>query len=390
MPIPPLESEWFAEFPILQELDFFNHAGVAPVSRRAAVRLREFADRLARRAMTEPGAYDDAERLRSSAARLIRARGPDEIALIPNTSSGLSLVARGLSWKPGDEVVITNVEYPANRYPWEDLQRLGVRLVEVAQHPDGRIDPEDVCEAVTDRTRCVALSHVQYASGHRLDLKPIADLAHRAGAFLCVDGIQSCGVTPVDVRAMGVDFLAADGHKWLLGPEGAGFFYARRDLVELLHPAIVGWKSVVNATDFGRYRFELRPDARRFEPGTLNVAGLAALDASLSLLLEVGIDRVWARVFALTQRLVDGLESIGWRVFSPRRDEAEASGIVIFDPPSSVKAKRDPQAIVRMLRREGIVLVVREGRLRASPHFYNTTEQIDRLIATLDRAANEV
>lgn len=188
---------------------------------------------------------------------------------------------------------------------------------------------------------------------------------------------------PVDVAACGIDFLAADGHKWLLAPEGCGIFYCRADLIELLHPSVVGWMNMVNASDYGNYRFEFQRDARRFEPGSYNIAGIMALGASIELLLEVGLDQVWSRIDALTGRLCDGLADKGYRVYSPR-GETERSGIVAFNPPyPDTRLTPPPPQIVTDLAGKGIVIVVREGRLRASPHFYNTTEQMDALIDAL-------
>lgn len=368
------------EFPILKEMVFFNHAGVAPLSGPAARALREYTQQAQRAAYVGAGWYRRARQVKSVAARLIGAKGGHEIAFVPNTSTGLAIVAGGLSWREGDQVVTTDVEFPANRYPWEDLARHGVEVVYVRQRPDGRIDVGEVIEAITDRTRVVAISHVQYASGHRIDLRPISDAVHRVGGYLCVDAIQSVGLLPVDVEAMGIDFLAADGHKWMLGPEGCGIFYSRAELIPLLHPPIVGWMGMVDAQDFDHYRFELLPDARRFEPGSYNIAGILALGASLAMLLEVGIDTVWSRVESLTDRLCQGLEVKGYRVFSPRRDPAERSGIVSFEPPAG---RPSPQQIATDLEQQKIILAVRSGRLRASPHFYNTPEQVDRLLAAL-------
>lgn len=378
-----LPSDLTDEFPILRNLAFFNHAGVAPISRRAADALRRYAQQAESAAYYKAGWYAQARQVKRLAAKLIGARGEQEIAFVANTSTGLSLVAKGLDWRPGDNAVITNVEYPANRYPWQDLQRFGVQMIEVRQRPDGRIDPGDVVAAVNERTRVVSISHVQYASGCRVELKQIADRVHAVGGYLCVDAIQSVGVMPVDVAAMGIDFLAADGHKWLLSPEGCGVFYCRGELAGRLHPNVVGWMNMVDASNYGDYRFEFQPDARRFEPGSYNVPGVMALGASLQLLLEVGIDAVWARVEALTARLCQGLAHRGYRVFSPRGD-AERSGIVTFDPPEpTVRPTPPPASIVAELEKRGIVIVVREGRLRASPHFYNTPQQIDALIDAL-------
>ncbi|MEM9913427.1 MAG: aminotransferase class V-fold PLP-dependent enzyme [Planctomycetota bacterium] len=378
--------EFAGDFPILRKLDFFNHAGVGPISGPAAQAIRDYAAQAETQAYVGADWYRRANRAKKLAAQLINAAGGHEIAFVPNTSTGLSLVAKGLRFVAGDRVVITNVEYPANRYPWEDLKRQGVELFEVPQSADGRIDVERVCDAINDRTRVVSLSHVQYASGFRIELKPVSDMVHRAGGYLCVDAIQSCGLLPVDVQAMGIDFLSADGHKWMLAPEGAGIFYCRADLCPVLHPNVVGWMNMVDAGNYGDYRFEFQMDARRFEPGSWNIPGIAALGASLELLLGVGIDGprgVWARVEALTTRLVEALGAKGYPVFTPRTSPSERSGIVIFDLPASLRDRLDPKQLAADLQKQGIVIVVREGRLRASPHFYNTAAQIDRLVEAL-------
>lgn len=370
-------------FAVLNELTFLNHAGVAPLSPAAARAVRAFADQAERRAYVDSGWYRRVEEVKAVAARLINARGPHEIAFVPNTSTGLAMVARGMPWRPMDNVVITSVEYPANRYPWEDLKRLGVKLIEVDQHADGRIEVEDVIEGITDRTRVVSLSHVQYASGHRIELCRIGDMVHQARGYLCVDAIQSVGAMPVDVQAMNIDFLSADGHKWLLSPEGCGIFYCREDLIEMLHPAIVGWMNMVGASDYGDYKFQLQEDARRFEPGSYNVAGILGLGASMDMFLALGMDQVWSRIDALTTRLCAGLEARGYRIFSPR-NEGGRSGIVTFDPPpQSVRPTPPIKRVVGDLAAKGIIIVVREGRLRASPHFYNTVEQMDALVDAL-------
>ncbi|MDP6059039.1 MAG: aminotransferase class V-fold PLP-dependent enzyme, partial [Pirellulaceae bacterium] len=251
-----VNSDWTSWFPILRELVFLDHAGVAPISGPAAGALRDYADQAQTHGYVGAGWHTGIDRVKELAARLIHAESKDEIALVANTSTGLNMVANGLHWREGDNVVITDVEYPANRYPWQDLQRIGVELIEVSQEPDGRIEVDQVCDAVTDRTRIVAISHVQYASGFRIELRPISDLVHQAGGHLCVDAIQSLGAMPVDVQEEGIDFLAADGHKWLLAPEGCGVFYCRRDLIELLHPALVGWMNMEDHTNYGSYRLE--------------------------------------------------------------------------------------------------------------------------------------
>ncbi len=368
------------QFPILKRLAFFNHAGVAPISGPAAAALRRYADQAEQQAYFRSGWYAQVKRVKEMSAGLIGARGGHEIAFVPNTSTGLNMVAGGLDWVEGDNVVITAVEYPANRYPWQNLRRRGVELIEVEPDSDGRIAAEDIADAVTNRTRVVAVSHVQYSSGYRMDLRPVSDMVHGAGGYLCVDAIQSAGALPVDVNELGIDFLAADGHKWLLGPEGCGIFYCREDLIEMLHPPVIGWMCMVDANDYGDYRFELETDGRRFEPGSYNIPGIAALGASIEMMIAIGIDDIWSQIEALTARLCDRLQRKGYAVFSPRGDEAERSGIISFSPPAGAPAL---QQIVTDLENLNIVVVVREGRLRASPHFYNRAEQIDALVDAL-------
>jgi selenocysteine lyase/cysteine desulfurase len=379
-------GDWAAEFPVLRELVFLNHAGVAPITARAAGAVRAYAEQAATRAYVGAGWYRRVHEVKGLAARLLHAPGGAEsIALVANTSTGLSMVAKGLSWRVGDNVVVSSVEYPANRYPWEDLKRFGVEVRAVPPGTDGRIKSEDVVAAITRRTRVVSLSHVQFSSGFRMAPRPISDAVHAAGGYLCVDAIQSAGVIPIDVEAMGIDFLSADGHKWLLAPEGCGLFYCRPGLIESLHPNVVGWMNMVHANDYDRYDFTFACDARRFEPGSYPVPAALALGASLELLLGIGIEQVWARVRHLTDHLCAGLAERGYRVFSPRAAGAEeSSGIVVFEPPdAAVRATPAVAQIVADLEKQGIVIVVRGGRLRASPHFYNTTAQIDRLVGAL-------
>jgi len=367
-----------AQFPILAQMDFFNHAGVAPISAAAAMALKTYAENAASRAYVGHHWYRQANQVKQLAAKMINAPGPQNIAFVPNTSAGLSLLARGLDWRRGDNVIITSIEFPANRYPWQDLQKQGVELIEIDPLPDGRIDLEDVLDAITSRTRVVSLSHVQFSSGFKIDLKPVSEMVHRAGGLLCVDAIQSIGAMPVDVQALGIDFLSADGHKWMLGPEGCGFIYCESDLIQMLHPGVVGWMNMPIRKEYTDYRFDLHTDARRFEPGSYNIPGVLALGASLQVLLDVGLENVWQRIDALTTHLCNGLTRRGYKVFSPRR-EGEKSGIISFSASDPTKH----QQIIDELEKQNIIIALRQGRLRASPHFYNTIEQMDRLIEAL-------
>lgn len=373
------------EFPVLRKWDFFNHAGVSPLPRAAADAMRTFAAQAEADAYLDAGWHQNIEKLRVLAANLINAHR-DEIAFVKNTSEGISIVARGLDWRAGDVIVTTAVEYPANIYPWMEIARThGTELVMVGEETtaDGRraVPMEKILEAAADpRCRLVSLSHVEFASGQRHDLARIGRFCRENGKLFCVDAIQSLGALPVDVQAMEIDYLSADGHKWLLGPEGAGIFYCRRELIERTRPLAVGWLNVVDAQNFGNYNYTLRDDAGRYECGSHNVAGLLGLKASLELLAGVGIANIAERIRLLGDRLIEGLESRGFHIVSPR-DDQQWSGIVSFVWP---KAPDEHRRIVQVLRKEKhIEIALREGRLRASPHFYNTEQQINRLIDAL-------
>jgi len=380
MRLPPVSTiDLAAEFPVLGEMNYLNHAGCSPMCARVAEALRGCIDRATVGDLANPRWYHDVLAAKPVLAELVNARGKHEIAFVPNTVTGLSCLANGLDWVRGDRVVISDVEYPANRYPWTALKRRGVEVVEARQGPDHRIDVDEVTRLVNDRTRVVALSHVQFGSGYRIDLKPIAEEVHAAGGLLCVDAIQSLGVMPVDVRAMGIDFLAAGSHKWLLGAEGAGFVYCDEDLCQQLQPPIAGVLGRVNALDFGNYDERWLPDARRFETGTMSVLSLRALRASVELLLEVGLDTVWSRIDALGQHLRGRLSDKGFKIVSPPGPN-ERSGIVAFDWPGH-EAEHD--RVVKELAEKGIIIACRMGHLRISPHFYNTIEQVDAAVDAL-------
>ncbi len=367
-----------AEFPITRNYNFQNHAGVAPISRRAADAARLYLQHAEHNAYLNGGFYKHADRVRAQIALLINANA-DEVTFVKNTSEGISLVANGLNWNSGDNVVTANVEFPANVYPWQALRERGVDVRMVLEE-EGRVPLERMFEAIDSRTRVVAISSVQYASGFRTDLATLGEYCQNRGVFLCVDAIQSLGVFPIDVQAMNIDFLAADGHKWLCAPEGAGIFFVRRELQGHLRPTTIGWMSMKNPRDFGKYQFEFADSARRYDSGSYNLAGIYALGGALELILEIGIERIARRIIELTQRLTVGVREKGYRVVSSRA-AVEASGIVAF-----CSDIHDHDQIQRHLQAEHrIVTAVRCDRLRASPNFYNTPREIDQLIEALPK-----
>jgi len=364
------------EMPVVRQYSFLNHAGVAPISGRAGAAMRRFLDEAENHAHARGGLYPEAKRVRKLAARLIHCH-PEELTFVKNTCEGICHVANGLQFSRGDNIVTTAAEFPGNIYPWMNLQSGGVKL-KIVPEDGGRIPVERIIESIDDRTRLVTVSAVQYASGFRMDLAALGTACQERGVLFAVDAIQAVGCMPIDVKAMKIDFLSADGHKWLLGPEGAGLFYCRQELLGLVHPSSVGWLSVKNAEDFDHYNLDFRDDARRFDGGSYNLAGIWALGASIEWILELGVDRVWDHVRMLTDRLSEGIRAKGYRVVSSRTP-SEASGIVAF-----VSDTHDHARLVAHLRQEHrTIIATRRGRLRASPHFYNTEREIDQLIEHL-------
>jgi selenocysteine lyase/cysteine desulfurase len=364
------------EMPVTRRWAFFDHAAVAPLTVRAQRAMAEWAAELAENGVAhESRRTKRVEEVRRLAAQLLGA-DPLDIAFVKNTSEGIGIVAEGYPWRAGDNVVTAEDEYPANRYPWMNLGGRGVE-VRVVPGREGRVRIDDVRAAMDARTRLVSLSFVEFATGFRNDLDAVGALCRERGAHFFVDAIQGLGVLPLDVRRTPVDFLAADGHKWLLGPEGAGIFWIRRELVDMLHAVGVGWNSVVGARDFSRIDFTLKPHAGRWESGTLNVAGILALGASLQMLLEIGIGAIEARVLELTDHLCERARNASLQVFSSRR-RGEKSGIVSLIVPGA-----DVAQLVRRCREAGVVINQRAGRLRVSPHCYNTTEEVEHFLSVV-------
>ena len=365
-------------FPVTEDLAYLNHAGVAPVSTRVQEALHRYADEATHRgAFNYPRAYDqEVERVRGRAAQLIGADST-EIAFVKNTSEGLGLVAAGLDWEPGDQVVTCDLEYPSNVYPWWSLRDRGVET-RMLSGRDGRLLFEDVDRALENpRVRLLTLSSVEYGSGFRQDLAALGRLCRDRGVLFCVDAIQSLGCLPIDASELGIDFLAADGHKWLLSVEGCGIFYCASEVLDRVKPRVIGWRSVTDNTDYDRYHLDLQPSAGRFEEGTPNTAGIFALGAAIDLLLELGVESIAERVLALTGRLAHGLAGRGATLLSPR-GPGENSGIVSFR-----WADEDPKRTAGRLRRAGVFCAVRRGGVRASPHFYNDDTDLDRLLEAL-------
>jgi len=367
-------------FPVTRERIFLAHAGVAPLPGPAVEAIKHEADR-ASIAQESANFMPEVEAIRRVGARLINADS-DEVALLGPTSLGLNLVANGLAWRQDDEVVFYPDDYPANVYPWQSLAEKGVRVIPLQPERAGEITPDLVLKALTPRTRLVALASCHYLSGFRLDYEGIAEELNRRGVLFCLDAIQSLGATTVDVRH--IDFLAADSHKWMLGPLGAGIFYVKRRHFDLLRPTLVGAWNVRSPGYVAQPGMVFEDSARRYEPGSLNWLALHGMKASLEMILALGVKQIEARLLDLRTFSEDKLMSAGFRVMGFANRRSQKSGIitVAIDNPETAVAR------ARKLRENRIDISLRQTRagvscLRLSPHFYNTEAEIEETIKIL-------
>lgn len=368
-----------AAMPVARKWAYFDHAAVAPISQPAADAMGRWLREASEEGDTVwPQWSAKVQETRQLAARLVGADA-DEIALTTSTTAGINFVAEGLDWRAGDNVVTLADEFPSNLYPWMHLADLGVETRRVAT-TDGVVDYDELARQCDGRTRVIAVSWVGYSNGCRRDLDVVSAIARRNGSLFLVDAIQGLGVFPLDVRRSGIDFLAADGHKWMLGPEGAAIAYLRRERLPLLRPTGVGWHSVEQAADYTRIELRLKRGAERYEGGSQNMAGQLGLGASLELLLSLGVENVAAAILEFTDRLCEELARIGARVFSPR-DGEERSGIVSFVMPG-----KDPQEVRKSCLARGVAFGCRAGRLRVSAHAYNDEADFRKLLETLTEA----
>jgi cysteine desulfurase/selenocysteine lyase len=372
------------EFPVATRWAYFDHAAVAPLPKRSADRLRLWIDDQENNGVVNwPDWERKLEAVRRTAAKLIKA-DRDEIAFITSTTQGIGIVAEGFPWRNGDNVVTAAEEYPSNVYPWMNLADRGVALRMVPTR-DGRIWIEDLDAAIDSHTRLLTISHVEFASGFRNDLNAIGELCRKRGIAFFVDAIQGLGPLEIDVQQTPIDFLAADGHKWLLGPEGAGIVYIKKEWIDRLRPIGVGWHSVINCYDHSKIDFRLKPSAQRWEGGSFNMPGIQALGASLELIDEIGAAEVSRRILDRAEAAREVARQAGWSVYGSSRPE-DRSGIVSLE-----REGVDPKHVAKQLRDMGIATACRGGRLRLSPHIYNNQDDFDRLReAFVTIAKNEV
>ncbi|MGO9243785.1 MAG: aminotransferase class V-fold PLP-dependent enzyme [Verrucomicrobiia bacterium] len=363
------------EFPVCEDKVFLAHAGVSPLPRRVAEAMKEYVEAASRDNQENVVSDEVIGKTRALAAGLINAR-PEEIAFVGSTSMGLAMVAAGLPWERGDQVVCYRDDYPANVYPWMDLARRGVDVKFVEPRGFGNITVDDVERVVTHKTRLVSLASVHFQSGWRLDVDRIGKFLRERGILFCLDAIQSLGALQTSVEF--VDFAAADAHKWLLGPLGTAILYVRKEHYDRFHPPLVGWHSASSPNFIAQESLVFKPDARRYEPGSLNLAGIVGLRAALQLILECGMETVEARVLGLARQIIAQAARAGFAVIGPT-EGAGLSGIVSLAAETTDMAKLHARLnaanVVTSLR------YTRDGRkcLRLSPHLYNRDEELPRL-----------
>jgi len=367
-------------FPISKSTIFMAHAAVTALAAPAAEAMSE----LIRKCTEDFRDFSETlaliQQTRESAGRLLHA-SPDEIALLGPTSLGLSLVANGIAWVPGDEVVCYLDDYPANVYPWINLRDKGVvvRFIEPAQI--GELTVEAVERTLTPKTKLVALASSSFISGFRIDIAAIGKLLRERGILFCLDAIQTLGAFPTTVEH--VDFLSADAHKWLLGPVAIGVVYVKKELFELCRPTLLGSWNIKAPNFVAQNQVEFVEGAQRYEPGVLNVPGVAGMKATIDLLLEIGIEKVAERILSIRSRLIFGLVELGFTLLGATTNAAHFSGIITVSHPT-----RDIPSLFKRLSENRVVCSPRQDRqgnhyLRFSPHFYNTEDEVDRVLELL-------
>jgi selenocysteine lyase/cysteine desulfurase len=363
------------EFPLSDELIYLNHAAVAPWPKRTGAAVIKFAEQNTRYGSHfYPDWLNKEAELRMQLQTLLNAPSPDDIALVKNTSEALSFVAYGLTWQPGDNIVSSNEEFPSNRLPWESLANQGVEFRQAdLQCAD---TPEDALFALVDgNTRLLTISSIQFASGLRMDLERIGEFCKQRGILFCIDAIQSLGAVQFDVQAYQADFVMADGHKWMFGPEGLGVFYTTPEARDKLKLTQYGWHMMKDTHNYENEPWEVHPTARRFECGSPNMLGIHAFSASLSLLLETGMPTIEALVIEKSGYLKDAIAKNEALVLLSERKNRLKSGIVIFKHRTVSN-----EVLYSYLQEKGVVCALRGGGIRFSPHFYNTFEEINRAL----------
>ena len=366
-------------FPFLKSgMIYMNHAAISPLPSPVVEAINNY---IKVRSETEIENFPDFLKLAAETkiliSQMINSPSANRIAFVENTSNGLNILAQGLQWKPGDRIILNDIEFPSNVYPFLNLKSFGVEI-DFVKSKDGKVTVEDIETVITPNTKLVSISFVQFLSGYRINMECLGDLCRNKGIIFCVDSIQGLGALQLDVQKCKVDFLSNGGHKWLMGLEGLGFIYLTEELQEKITPKYVGWTSVVDAWNLLDFNLTLRKSADCFQNGTLSSPGITALNASQKFRSSFGYDKIEESILDNSEYFISSLLEIGIAPLLKNVYRENLSGIVSF---KSDKATE----IFSALQKENIIAAVREGVVRLSPHFYNTSEEIDKVISTLKK-----
>jgi len=364
-------------FPAYSQAIYMNHAAVSPLSKNVRDILTNYWEKRSHIPVdVYPSIMDTIEELKKMICEMIHAKNSNEIAIIPNTSSGLNIIASGLKWEKGDRIILNTMEFPANVYPFMNLEKRGV-IIDWVKPVNGKIQIKEIRTLVTNRTRLLSISFVQFLNGFKADLGAIGKLCKQKDIWFVVDGIQGVGAIPVDVVKCNIDAFASGGHKWLMWPMGTGFLYTNRKLLSSIEPTYAGWLSVKNSWDFFDYKLNFLDTAEKFQPGTLNFIGLIAAHKMLSTFLELKIENIFQRILSLTDILLHGLNKLSIKIITPEHKSLR-SGIISIELP-------DPEKTFNELYANHIFVALREGVIRFSIHCTNTIEDIEKVLQCLKK-----
>jgi cysteine desulfurase / selenocysteine lyase len=363
-------------FPYLKNgIIYFNYASTAPISTIVKKRINEFIQERSEDALDDYWAVKAvADETKNILGDMINCTG-DRIAFLDNTANGIICLALGIDWKPGDRIILNDVEFPANVYPFLQLKEKGVE-VDILKSKNGIVTAEQIIDAIQPGTKLISVSFVQFLSGYRIDLEKIGKVCKEKGIIFCVDSIQGLGAIRLDVEKCSIDFLANGTQKWMLGLQGLAFIYVRKELQDKMKSAPIGWLAVKDAWDLLRFDLTPKESAERFQPGTLNNLGIYAFNSSMKFLKEFGFDEIEKQILSNSKYFIDELEKIGYKLPLYSLPEKHLSGIVSFRTGNG-------QKILEHLNQKKIVCSLREGYIRFAPHFFNTKQDIDFVVDTL-------
>lgn len=363
-------------FPHLKNgIIYFNHASTAPINILMKKRIDEFIRQRGEDALDDYWAFKTvADETKSIIGEMINCSG-DRIAFLDNTTNGLILLTLGTDWKPGDRIILNDVEFPANVYPFLHLKAKGVEI-DFIKSANGIVTAEEIIEAIRPETKLISVSFVQFLSGYRIDLEKIGKVCKEKRIIFCVDSIQGLGAVRLDVEKYNIDYLANGTQKWMLGLQGLAFIYVRKDLQDKMKSAPIGWLAVKNAWDFLKFDLAAKETAERFQPGTLNNIGIYAFNSSMKLFNEFGFDEIEKQIISNSKYFIDELAKIGYKSPLCSLPEKHLSGIVSF-------RTNNGQKMIDYLKEKKIVCSLREGYIRFAPHFYNTKQDIDYVVDAL-------